>query len=190
MGLLLWRFLTSCCVLVRSHELQLHLGGLQGAQVTSADSCSIMSRHLHSLLLTPQRVPDFFVPPRGPRQGRTSPAPEVSLRLPGVLLPGRDSEDSEDQLDYDTDVTTRAAMSLMHVDKVATPYGFCAMLAASPCTRRRESLFHRHTRTKVQPAPAEDTSGVQGAPRESLQVRSTTGGSPAVRSAPRGSPRV
>ena len=44
----------------------------------------------------------------------------------------------------DTDATTRAAMSLTHVRKVTTPYGFQAVLAASPCTRRRESMFHRH----------------------------------------------
>ncbi|XP_061905253.1 C2 calcium-dependent domain-containing protein 4C-like [Entelurus aequoreus] len=158
----------------------------------------LKSRPLRSLVLTPQRVPDFFVPPRvlssdhrGQRLGLTSPdrqpTPEVPLRLPRFLLPGRDTEDREDRSDYDTDATTRAAMSLMHVDKVATPYGFCAVLAASPCTRRRESLFHRNTRTVVQPGPAEDTSGVPSAPGRSPAVRSAPGGSPAVRSAPGGS---
>lgn len=44
----------------------------------------------------------------------------------------------------DTDLTTRAAMSLSHVGKVTTSYGFRAVLAASPCTRRRESLFHQN----------------------------------------------
>nr|XP_061787205.1 C2 calcium-dependent domain-containing protein 4A-like [Nerophis lumbriciformis] len=157
-----------------------------------------MSRPLCSLVLTPQKVPDFFVPPRGRRLGLTSPdrqpTPEVSLRLPRVLLSDRDTEDSKDRLDYDTDVTTRAAMSLIHVDKVATPYGFCAVLAASPCTRRRESLFHRNARTVVQPGPAgvPSTSGrspaVRSTPGRSPAVRSAPGGSPAVRSAPGGSP--
>ncbi len=61
--------------------------------------------------------------------------------LPRIRHPRRATAAAEAA---DTDLTTRAAMSLPHVEKVTTPYGFRAVLAASPCTRRRESLFHRN----------------------------------------------
>ncbi|XP_074543364.1 C2 calcium-dependent domain-containing protein 4C-like [Halichoeres trimaculatus] len=121
---------------------------------------------LRNLVLTPDRIPSFFVPSRSPflspRPRLTSSdrtrllsdhdddGPETSppadpqsrslLRLPTprVRRP-RPAEDSQD-----VDLTTRAALSLPHVGKVTTPYGFRAVLAASPCTRRRESLFHRN----------------------------------------------
>ncbi|XP_042338869.1 C2 calcium-dependent domain-containing protein 4C-like [Plectropomus leopardus] len=126
---------------------------------------------LRSLVLTPQRVPSFVVPSRSPllllppqapggledqvrllsdleedAVGRSPPdappspvpSPRLLLRLPRLRSPQRSAAE-----DADTDVTTRAAMSLPHVGKVTTPYGFHAVLVASPCTRRRESLFHR-----------------------------------------------
>ncbi|XP_044028085.1 C2 calcium-dependent domain-containing protein 4C-like [Siniperca chuatsi] len=58
--------------------------------------------------------------------------------------------------DADTDLTTRAAMSLPHVGKVTTPYGFRAVLAESPCTRRRESLFHRNKPVTVTDTDLQD----------------------------------
>lgn len=111
---------------------------------------------LRTLVLTPERIPSFLIPSRSPRLRRgssdrirllsdpdedTVPAPPPASPR-GFLLrvPRRTAE-------VDTDLTTRAAMSLSHVGKVTTPYGFRAVLAASPCTRRRESLFH-----KVKPA--------------------------------------
>lgn len=118
---------------------------------------------LRSLVLTPERIPSFLIPSRSPRLRRGSSdrtrllldpeddtvaaAPAVSprgslLRVPSprVRPPRRAAAGAEDA---DTDLTTRAAMSLPHVGKVTTPYGFRAVLAASPCTRRRESLFHK-----------------------------------------------
>lgn len=135
---------------------------------------------LRSLVLTPERIPDFFIPSRSPllflspRPQRTSqdrtrllsdhdddsprcsppvapPIPATSrrflLRLPSprIRRPHRAAEPAE----ADTDLTTRAAMSLPHVGKLTTPYGFRAVLAASPCTRRRESLFHQNKPVKV-----------------------------------------
>lgn len=128
---------------------------------------------LRNLVLTPERIPDFLIPSRSPllllspRCHRSSldrtrllsdhdddspaeapPGPAASPRFRLRLLPPRiraarraaaRATDSAD-----TDLTTRAAMSLPHVEKVTTPYGFRAVLAASPCTRRRESLFHRN----------------------------------------------
>lgn len=114
---------------------------------------------LRTLVLTPERIPSFLIPSRSPRLRRgssdrirllsdpdedTVPAPPPAsprgflLRVPSprIRVPRRTA-------DVDTDLTTRAAMSLSHVGKVTTPYGFRAVLAASPCTRRRESLFHK-----------------------------------------------
>ncbi|XP_016896637.1 uncharacterized protein LOC103393807 isoform X4 [Cynoglossus semilaevis] len=135
---------------------------------------------LRSLLLTPERIPTFFIPSRSPlltlspRHSSpdrvrllsdpddddddgpvTSPVPAASPRFL-LRLPPRIRTPRHCSRAADTDVTTRAAMSLPHVEKVTTPYGFRAVLAASPCTRRRESLFHRNTRVKVMVTEAEE----------------------------------
>ncbi|XP_022603159.1 C2 calcium-dependent domain-containing protein 4C-like [Seriola dumerili] len=133
---------------------------------------------LRSLLLTPERIPDFLIPSRSPlftlspRPYRSSldrtrllsdhdedspggsppevplsPAasPRFLLRLPPRIKdPRRAAAAAAEDANADTDLTTRAAMSLPHVEKVTTPYGFRAVLAASPCTHRRESMFHRN----------------------------------------------
>ncbi|XP_041811832.1 C2 calcium-dependent domain-containing protein 4C-like [Chelmon rostratus] len=133
---------------------------------------------LRSLVLTPERIPDFLIPSRSPllfvsprlhrgSPDRTrllsdhdddspgasppgtpaSPAASRLLRLPPprIRRPRRSAAAAAaESADADTDLTTHAAMSLPHVRKVTTPYGFRAVLAASPCTRRRESLFHQN----------------------------------------------
>ncbi|XP_033493704.1 C2 calcium-dependent domain-containing protein 4C-like [Epinephelus lanceolatus] len=136
------------------------------------------SSSLRSLVLTPQQTPTFLIPSRSPllflspRLQRTSPdrtgllsdqdddspgaepplspvaSPRFLLRLPRVRSP-RHAISTASAEDADTDLTTRAAMSLPHVRKVTTPYGFRAVLATSPCTRRRESLFHRNNPVMV-----------------------------------------
>lgn len=128
---------------------------------------------LRALVLTPERIPDFFVPSRStllclsPRFERRS-----SDRTRLLSDPDKDSQGDSPTvirltpaaprhflrrlpsprvrpdrrptpLAAETDPTTRAALSLPHVGKVTTPYGFRDVLAASPCTRRRESLFHQ-----------------------------------------------
>lgn len=117
---------------------------------------------LRSLVLTPERIPSFLIPSRSPRLQRcrsdrtrllsdldedtVDPASPRGflLRVPSPRLrPPRRAAAAAPAAAADTDLTTRAAMSLHHVDKVTTPYGFRAVLAASPCTRRRESLFHK-----------------------------------------------
>ncbi|KAK2920541.1 C2 calcium-dependent domain-containing protein 4C-like [Channa argus] len=78
---------------------------------------------------------------------KTTFSPAASPRFRLRLLPQRIKTPraaAVESADADTDLTTRAAMSLPHVQKVTTPYGFRAVLVASPCTRRRESLFHRN----------------------------------------------
>lgn len=122
---------------------------------------------LRSLVLTPERIPSFLILSRSPwlqrcRSDRTRLLSDLDddtvdpasprgflLRVPSPRLrPARCAAAAAPTADAeaaaaDTDLTTRAAMSLQHVDKVTTPYGFRAVLAASPCTRRRESLFHK-----------------------------------------------
>lgn len=44
---------------------------------------------------------------------------------------------------YHSDPETRAALSLPHLSKITTPYGFLT-LGESPNTRRKESLFFQH----------------------------------------------
>ncbi|XP_034721470.1 C2 calcium-dependent domain-containing protein 4A-like [Etheostoma cragini] len=121
---------------------------------------------LRTLVLTPQKIPRFIIPSRSPRFASPRPRSPDRTRLLsdpeedagparsppaagpaplGVLLRQPRSRTPREAAAADTDLSTRAAMSLPHVDKVTAPYGFGAVLAASPCTRRRESLFHRST---------------------------------------------
>ncbi|XP_068589666.1 C2 calcium-dependent domain-containing protein 4A-like [Cebidichthys violaceus] len=105
---------------------------------------SAVKSSLRSRVLTPQRIPRFIIPSRGPllflspRLHQSS--PDRTIVGPGRVLPPS-SDPSES---VDSDPWTRAAMSLVHVEKKTTSYGFCAALAQSPCSRRRESLFHRN----------------------------------------------
>lgn len=77
---------------------------------------------LRTLALTPDKVPDFLIPSRLPALPSRAVPPQVGPP--------------------DWDLTTCAAMSLQHVQHRTTPYGF-RRLDASPCTARRESLFHK-----------------------------------------------
>ncbi|XP_017285192.1 C2 calcium-dependent domain-containing protein 4C-like [Kryptolebias marmoratus] len=95
-------------------------------------------------------------PPGTP--ARLAASPRCLLRLPTPRM-GRlrrsAAAPAEEPVDAEADATTQAAMSLTHVPKVTTPYGFRAVLAASPCTSRRESLFHRSKPVKVTVTEAE-----------------------------------
>ncbi|XP_075867551.1 uncharacterized protein LOC142877075 [Nelusetta ayraudi] len=90
---------------------------------------------LKTLVLTPQRIPDFLIPSHSPRLTRTQ------LPLNPEHVAGMRS--SRLARSCDLDQSTRAALSLPHLARVTTPYGFNAVLATSPCTHRRESLYHR-----------------------------------------------
>lgn len=116
--------------------------------------------------LTPGRIPSFYVPsklhltvsprfrkhkdadkyqllppssPENPSPGSQSPAASprfpIKLRFTPQLNKKCINEDVSDP-------STQAAMSLKHVEKLTTPYGFHT-LASSPNVSRRESLFHR-----------------------------------------------
>ncbi|XP_022529291.1 C2 calcium-dependent domain-containing protein 4C-like [Astyanax mexicanus] len=131
--------------------------GLQDAQ-------PVASRHvsLREMVLTPARVPPFTIPPLcavtrpgrcsagGGSRRNTLPASAHSLRYnsrcccPFSALSLTDLEPHSCAL---SDPGTRAAMSLPHLAKITTPYGFIT-LGESPCVRRRESLFFQESQTQ------------------------------------------
>lgn len=161
---------------------------------------SAVKSGLRAMVLTPERIPSFLIPSRSPflvspRLRRTStdrtrllsdtdstdtsppvsPAspcqvasPRCLLRLPtprmGRLRRAAAAEEPDE-------AATQVALSLQHVPKVTTPYGF-RVLAASPCTSRRESLFHRSKPVKLTVTDAEAQD-----PEETLSVQSAPGGS-------------
>ncbi|XP_041665527.1 C2 calcium-dependent domain-containing protein 4A-like [Cheilinus undulatus] len=149
---------------------------------------------LRSLVLTPERIPAFFVPSRSPLLRRRSPdrtrllsdhddvtlgssPPSDSAQPQGLLCLPTPRLRRPRPESADVDVTTHAALSLPHVDKVTTPYGFSAVLATSPCTRRRESLFH-HSK------PAAVSVTVKDADLQHLEAPPTPPGRPQVSSRP------
>lgn len=101
---------------------------------------------LRTLVLTPQKIPDFLIPPRSPRITRAQ-RPLDPNHLDGIQSLCQAGS-------CDLDRSTRAALSLPHVARVTTPYGFNAVLSASPCTHRRESLYHRRPLAQDQDPPS------------------------------------
>lgn len=124
-----------------------------------------------NLSLTPGRIPKFTIPPKlllsprvylkldkdedtqellssespeqqSPRHLPPTASPSISAKLRFTPKMKRLQRSATEDL---ADPSTRAAMSLEHVGKVTTPYGF-RTLAASPNVSRRESLFHKRGR--------------------------------------------
>ncbi|XP_013912511.1 PREDICTED: C2 calcium-dependent domain-containing protein 4C-like [Thamnophis sirtalis] len=113
-------------------------------------------------ILTPDRIPEFCIPPRlssPPPPKSPGPAfqPRRSLTEPGLqeaASPGlgpfpphliqvesvEELQESE-QGGTNSDPQSQAALSLPHVPRTQTSYGFCVLLE-SPHTRRKESIFH------------------------------------------------
>nr|AAM28197.1 unknown [Homo sapiens] len=82
-------------------------------------------------VLTPDRIPEFCIPPRlMPRLAL------AALRNSWVEEAGMDEGAGR----TDWDPRSQAALSLPHLPRVRTAYGFCALLE-SPHTRRKESLL-------------------------------------------------
>ncbi|XP_051866182.1 C2 calcium-dependent domain-containing protein 4C-like [Pristis pectinata] len=137
------------------------------------------SKDIFSVMVTPDRIPKFFIPPLDVHaQAEQPPEAEEGCQSPALLLQsrgegsrrarspagsnaGRDrvlmrgslrqrSPEScgdgallygelERAADH-SDPATRAALSLPHLQKITTPYGFPA-LGEIPHIRRKESLF-------------------------------------------------
>uniref|UniRef100_A0A8C3YBS8 C2 domain-containing protein n=1 Tax=Catagonus wagneri TaxID=51154 RepID=A0A8C3YBS8_9CETA len=93
-------------------------------------------------VLTPGRIPEFCIPPRLPAPCALESSP------PAAALPRRCAaepdlwprgvDDGAGRTDWDP--RSQAALSLPHLPRARTAYGFCALLE-SPHTRRKESLF-------------------------------------------------
>ncbi|XP_053320487.1 C2 calcium-dependent domain-containing protein 4C-like [Spea bombifrons] len=107
-------------------------------------------------VLTPDRIPEFCIPPRFPTQRgmRMKPlhmsVPDLCgasldmevLNLPDTHIIQVDSaEELPEEESTNADPQAQAALSLPHLPKAQTSYGFCTLLE-SPNTRRKESLFH------------------------------------------------
>ncbi|KAM5291683.1 C2 calcium-dependent domain-containing protein 4B-like [Ctenodactylus gundi] len=87
-------------------------------------------------VLTPARIPEFCIPPRL----RGPPAPPPASPRPAAALPRRCAAEPELWPRTDGDPRSQAALSLPHLPRARTAYGFCALLE-SPHTRRKESLL-------------------------------------------------
>uniref|UniRef100_H3B5T3 C2 calcium dependent domain containing 4A n=2 Tax=Latimeria chalumnae TaxID=7897 RepID=H3B5T3_LATCH len=120
-------------------------------------------------VLTPETIPEFCIPPKLSSQLNKSvcyrSTPNISVSDHHIQQVGSAREilcrefakmhviqiDSVDDLPLDcgynnedntnADPQSQAALSLPHLPKTQTSYGFC-MLLESPHTRRKESLFH------------------------------------------------
>ncbi|XP_032721036.1 C2 calcium-dependent domain-containing protein 4B [Lontra canadensis] len=95
-----------------------------------------------SNVLTPARIPEFCIPPRLPAPcAPESPPPAAALprrcAAEPDLWPGG-AYGAAGHTDWDP--RSQAALSLPHLPRARTAYGFCALLE-SPHTRRKESLF-------------------------------------------------
>lgn len=85
-------------------------------------------------VLTPDRIPEFFIPPR------LEPSTAWAA-LREAWAADTEADDGAGRTDWDP--RSQAALSLPHLPRARTAYGFCALLE-SPHTRRKESLFLGH----------------------------------------------
>ncbi|XP_026775527.3 C2 calcium-dependent domain-containing protein 4A [Pangasianodon hypophthalmus] len=120
-------------------------------------------------IITPDTIPEFCIPPKissplevkGVEQGKATPCITVSCSesySPKKEIPFREPISSHiiqvesvddgpcnkgcsDEENTNADPQSQAALSLPHLAKAQTCYGFCTLLE-SPHTRRKESLFH------------------------------------------------
>ncbi|XP_030043846.1 C2 calcium-dependent domain-containing protein 4A [Microcaecilia unicolor] len=98
------------------------------------------SRDVLAMVMTPDRIPPFIIPSLAPAEGRRSRCYSLDLsRL-------------RDRRELLQDPVTRAAMSLPHLSKITTPYGFLT-LGESPCVGRKESLFFDPLPAPLWPRP-------------------------------------
>ncbi|XP_075860555.1 C2 calcium-dependent domain-containing protein 4A [Microcebus murinus] len=98
-------------------------GRARGARARTTAACANV--------LTPDRIPEFCIPPRL----------VPSLALAALRHSWGEKAEADDGAGpTDWDPRSQAALSLPHLPRARTAYGFCALLE-SPHTRRKESLF-------------------------------------------------
>ncbi|XP_063782575.1 C2 calcium-dependent domain-containing protein 4C-like [Pseudophryne corroboree] len=107
-------------------------------------------------VLTPDRIPEFFIPPRHQAQKDLKGNPHYlsmpefsgsvfdtikSSSFDAHIIQVDSVEEPPEEDNTNGDPQSQAALSLPHLPKAQTCYGFCTLLE-SPNTRRKESLFH------------------------------------------------
>uniref|UniRef100_A0A8C5M2K3 C2 domain-containing protein n=1 Tax=Leptobrachium leishanense TaxID=445787 RepID=A0A8C5M2K3_9ANUR len=113
-------------------------------------------------VLTPDRIPEFCIPPRFSSSQRGMKLKTLHRSVPDLrgasfdtslaTFPERhyiqveSAEDLPEEESTNADPQAQAALSLPHLPKAQTSYGFCTLLE-SPNTRRKESLFHNDPST-------------------------------------------
>ncbi|XP_006831639.1 PREDICTED: C2 calcium-dependent domain-containing protein 4A-like [Chrysochloris asiatica] len=115
--------------------------GLLGKFRASAAG-SAAPQPVFSNVLTPGRIPEFCIPPRLPAPCAPESSP-LAAALPRRCAAEPDlwfSGVNQGAGRTDWDPRSQAALSLPHLPRARTAYGFCALLE-SPHTRRKESLF-------------------------------------------------
>nr|XP_021482057.1 C2 calcium-dependent domain-containing protein 4A-like [Meriones unguiculatus] len=101
-------------------------GRARRAKARSSSACANV--------LTPDRIPEFCIPPR------LEPSTAWAA-LRDAWAANADTHDGAGHTDWDP--RSQAALSLPHLPRARTAYGFCALLEC-PHTRRKESLFLGH----------------------------------------------
>ncbi|CAK7302780.1 C2 calcium-dependent domain-containing protein 4A [Vulpes lagopus] len=136
-----------------------------------------------SNVLTPARIPEFCIPPRLPPPcAPESPPPAAALPRRCAAEPDlwpRGPDAAAGHTDWDP--RSQAALSLPHLPRGRTAYGFCALLE-SPHTRRKESLFLGGPGAAPPPPPPPGAAPAAAAP--ALPAR------PRPRPRPRPAPRA
>jgi len=151
---------------------------------TSADKMAQKNTDIFNIVMTPDRIPKFFIPSldiehiafqQEPEEDTIENPPERQMSDEVVQKRRTTRSKSESYIRKDalckggslhrrgtlcfadqaifpgdleraahhSDPATRAALSLPHLSKITTPYGFLT-LGESPNTRRKESLFFQH----------------------------------------------
>ncbi|XP_008123932.1 C2 calcium-dependent domain-containing protein 4C [Anolis carolinensis] len=140
-------------------------------------------------ILTPDRIPEFCIPPRLAPVSPPSRSPgsgfvphrcltETGLQAKEPFLPhliqveSVEEEEEEEEDGTNSDPRSQAALSLPHFQKAQTSYGFCTLLE-SPHTRRKESIFHREGLDLGLSLPRSRSSSYSG--RELTVPTQTTG---------------
>ncbi|XP_032153158.1 C2 calcium-dependent domain-containing protein 4B [Sapajus apella] len=140
-----------------------------------------------AIVLTPNRIPEFCIPPRLPAPCALDSPPRAAI-LPRRCAAEPDlwpRATGEGAGHTDWDPRSQAALSLSHLPRVRTAYGFCALLE-SPHTRRKESLL---LGDPPAPRPRAHTYGGGGGPDAPLgTMRGPRAPLPATPAAP-GGPR-
>nr|XP_011752132.1 C2 calcium-dependent domain-containing protein 4B [Macaca nemestrina]XP_011752136.1 C2 calcium-dependent domain-containing protein 4B [Macaca nemestrina]XP_011752145.1 C2 calcium-dependent domain-containing protein 4B [Macaca nemestrina]XP_011752154.1 C2 calcium-dependent domain-containing protein 4B [Macaca nemestrina]XP_024650865.1 C2 calcium-dependent domain-containing protein 4B [Macaca nemestrina] len=111
-------------------------------KLCSSNSGSSAPKPAFAKVLTPNRIPEFCIPPRLPAPCALE-SPSRAAALPRRCAAERDlwpRAADEDAGRTDWDPRSQAALSLPHLPRVLTAYGFCVLLE-SPHTRRKESLL-------------------------------------------------